>query len=345
MLKKVEEEERRMAIKEDDSKEEKKHEKHARKEIQIKQLLNLEQRMTINVGSVLKSISKHEEIKKYGKEFQISYESGIVIAIYLESIISELFQSTIFSLKDVKTYLKNDIKKKDYSPIKIRDEKKIMDEKENKISLKYIQVTIRSNGEIHKLMNSNPLLRNISIKLLDHNTIDLLKRIKLYSDEDSDLFKVYQSKRRNNENNNDNISLIKEFLSPGQILKILNKINPGYSLTTDSNNFIWNLCKELIDLLMRRLIKFIDYVITDNIVLNIINRLLPEKLFELINNNYYNILKYYKLECEDEENIEFQIAIFDGISIKKKYIYNCKRNDSLSDCVRSLFMYLIFIII
>lgn len=64
MLKRVEEEERRMANKEDDSKEGRKHERHARKEIQIKQLLNLEQRMTINVGSVLKAISKHEEIKK-----------------------------------------------------------------------------------------------------------------------------------------------------------------------------------------------------------------------------------------------------------------------------------------
>lgn len=330
-----------MANKESDTKEGRRNGMHSRREIQVKQLLNLEQRLTLNVGSVLKAISKHEEVRKYGKEFQISYESGIVVAVYLESIISELFEATISSLKDVKASLKNDMMKKDFTPIKIRDEKKIIDDKENKISLKFIQVSIRANSELQKLMKSNPLLRNISIKLLDHNTIDLLKRVKLYSDEDIDLFRVYQSRRRtNNDNNNESISLIKEFISSGQILKILNKINPGYSLSTDSNNFIWNLCKELIDLLMRRLVQFINYVITDNIVLNIINRLLPERIFETINNNYYNILKYYKLEGEDEENIEFQIGVFDGINIKKKYIYNCKRNSSLADCVRSLFMYI-----
>lgn len=148
--------------------------------------------------------------------------------------------------------------------------------------------------------------------------------------------KVAQLQRSSNLSNS-NISDIKSLISPGQILKILNSINPGYSLATDSNNFVFYFCKELLDLLLRRAVKFKKYFITDDIMKKILIRLLPKSLYDTVLKKYTKILGYYKLEPTPSRiNIEFDL--WNGTLAKKRGIYECDVDKPLSLTIKIFFI-------
>lgn len=109
------------------------------KSIKEAQILKLEQKMCLNVNTMMKIIYKSDEIKEFSKEFKVTFESVLFTTVYIETMISKIFECTINNFKELKKIVKD---KHKYNS-RNGNLKGLPDEKEDKLSLKYIQVAIR----------------------------------------------------------------------------------------------------------------------------------------------------------------------------------------------------------